>query len=228
MSCYYCTLTPLLLFVLYSSCIFYTFCQASTSASFDSAAAYYTAGREVLGYDGWSVDQSLMLSLCSEGAHTYFICGDLETAKSLVTEVIKQDSITIEDKYTAYKIKTQAHYASSEFDEALNTAFSFRKQLDLPTLKNKQASMPIVVKKFMITMKELGERTAEDIADMPDLTDQRVEMGQRMLDLAANISFIAQPSLYPLIIFQMVRASVKHGINASSCEAFAGYGIILW
>ena len=88
--------------------------------------------------------------------------------------------------------------------------------------------MPIVVKKFMITMKELGERTAEDIADMPALTEQRVEMGQKMLELAANISFIAQPSLYPLIIFQMVRASVKHGINASSCEAFAGYGIILW
>ncbi|EJK71876.1 hypothetical protein THAOC_06644 [Thalassiosira oceanica] len=33
--------------------------------------------------------------------------------------------------------------------------------------------------------------------------------------------------MFPLLIFLMVRTSLEHGINASSCDAFAGLGILL-
>jgi predicted ATPase len=182
----------------------------------------------VLGSNGWGVDQTLMLNLCSEGALTYFICGDLDASKDLIAEVIRRDDITIEEKYAVYDIKVKVHYAASEFDDSMNTAFDFRKQIGLPTLKNKQISPLIVLKEFLKTNRAMGKRSAEDIASLPELTEERVEMGQRMLELAANTSFIAQPTVFPLIVFLLVRASLKHGINASACDAFGGYGVILW
>lgn len=41
------------------------------------------------------------------------------------------------------------------------------------------------------------------------------------------LSLQAQPTIFPLIIFLLVNASLKYGINSSSCDAFGGYGIIL-
>jgi len=38
----------------------------------------------------------------------------------------------------------------------------------------------------------------------------------------------AQPTMYPLIVSAMIGATIKYGINASSCDAVAGYGMLLW
>ena len=53
-------------------------------------------------------------------------------------------------------------------------------------------------------------------------------MGQRMLELICIGSYPSQPTLFPLCILLMVNASLKYGINESSCGAFAGLGMILW
>jgi len=79
--------------------------------------------------------------------------------------------------------------ASNNRNEAIDIIFSFRQQLGLPILKNKPASPLIIVKEFIKTKNALGKRTAEDIASLPDLTDDRIIMGQRMLELACTSSF---------------------------------------
>ena len=202
--------------------------QASANAAFDSAAVYYQAGWQVLGPNGWNTDQRLMLDLCSEGARTFYICGDFVTSKSFVDEVIRQDNITVDDKYIAYDVKVKAHYAANEFNDALDTAFLYNKQLGMPTLKNKPVGPLIIIKEFIKTSRKLGKRTSKELVSLPELTDERVAKAQRMHELATNSSFIAQPSLFPLLVFLLMRASLKHGINASSCDAFGGYGVILW
>lgn len=149
---------------------------------------YFKAGRKVLGSNGWAIDQSLILKLCSEGANACSICGDLDTMNALIAEVLSQ-AIPIQDKFNAYKVKVMAAHAAGEFNEALNTAFDFRRQIGLPTLKNKPVNTLIIIKEFIKTNRSLGNRTAEDIGSLPDLTDDRIVMGQRMLELSASSSF---------------------------------------
>ena len=110
------------------------------------------------------------------------------------------------------------------------------------------------MKEFIKTKCALGNMRAEDIASLPELTDDRIRKGQRMLELAATASYIVsigqvvlayfiyfshshllffysfqvQPTIFPLIIFHLVRATLQHGINASSCDAFEWFGMILW
>ena len=120
-----------------------------------------------------------------------------------------------------------SYHANGEFDKALSTAIDFRKQLGLSTLKNKPVNTLVVIKEFIKTKRALGKRTAEDIANLPELTDERIIMGQRMLELSCSASFAAQPTLLPLIIFALVKTSLKNGVNASSCDAFAGFGFLL-
>jgi len=60
------------------------------------------------------------------------------------------------------------------------------------------------------------------------LLDKRHIMGQRIMGLIATGSYPSQPTLFPLCILLMVNTSLEHGINASSCGAFANLGMLLW
>ena len=48
-----------------------------------------------------------------------------------------------------------------------------------------------------------------------------------MTHIHISLSLKIQPTVFPLIVFALVRASLKNGTNASSCDSFGGYGIIL-
>jgi len=47
------------------------------------------------------------------------------------------------------------------------------------------------------------------------------------LELMLTPSYQSQPTMYPLIVFEIVKASLKYGINSSAANAFACYGLIL-
>ena len=87
--------------------------KASENAVFESAAAYLKAGRELLGSSGWVIDPSIMLELCSVGANSCFICGDLSTMNQFIDEVMRQD-IPVEDKFRVYEVKVKAAYGASK------------------------------------------------------------------------------------------------------------------
>ena len=200
--------------------------KASENTAFDLAAVYFKAGRELLGSCGWGIDQQTMLKLCSEGANSSLLCGDLITMNNLIEEVLYQD-IPVADKFNVSVVKILAAYGAGEFNEAINIAFDFRKQLGLPTLRNKPAHPFTIIKEFMKTNRAIGKRTAEEIANMPPVTDDRIIMGQKMLELSANSCYQVQPTIFPLICCLLARGSLKYGIDQTSSGGFGGFGVIL-
>jgi len=154
--------------------------QASENAAFDSAAVYFKAGRKLLGPRGWETLPETMLELSSEGANASYISGDINTMNELITEVMNQD-IPIERKFNVYEVKSLAEHATSNLSDSIDTCNEFRKLYGLPTIKNKPAHLLVVIKEFMKVNRALGKRTAEDLANLPELTDERIVMGQKML-----------------------------------------------
>ena len=100
------------------------------------------------------------------------------------------------EKFNVYEIKIQAAHVAREFDEAISIAFDFRRQLGLPSLKNKAVNPLIIVKEFIKLMRALCNRTAEDIASLPELADDRIIMGQRMLELLSTSSLQVSDIMY--------------------------------
>lgn len=100
----------------------------------------------------------------------------------------------------------------------------------------------------------LANRSAEELTNLPELTNERIIMGQRILELMeiscyqvstremrcivsilVFISYLfqcifnlqAQPTMFALLVFLLMETSLIYGINASTCDAFTGYGVIL-
>jgi predicted ATPase len=196
-------------------------------AAFDAAAIYFKAGRGLFGPTAWEENPNAMLQLCSEGASACFITGDIEMTNALVDDVLSRD-VPVREKFRAYEVKILSLQASQKFDESITTALDVRRQLGLSSPANKATSTATTLKEYIKTRRVLKNRTSNEIVALPDLEDERIIMGQRLLELLIPSTYQAQPTLFPLVVFLLVRTSIKHGINASSCDAFACYGLLLW
>ena len=168
-----------------------------------------------------------MLQLCSEEANARFIANDnLETMNVLIDEVLGQ-SIPDRDKFRVSEVKVKSTHARGNLHESLDTALGFCRKLGLPAPTNKPVSKFIILKEYYKTKRALRNRTADEIACLPELSDERIIMGQQMLSLSCTACYLAQPTLFPIIIFIIIRSSVKYGISASSCDGFAAFGVLL-
>eukprot|EP00984_Skeletonema_dohrnii_P034357 scaffold33538_cov179-Skeletonema_dohrnii-CCMP3373.AAC.2 len=200
--------------------------KASENAAFDTAKVYFKTGREALGSRGWEGDYHTMLDLCSHGANACFVTGDFDSMNELIDEVLSKD-IDTKEKYRVSDIKVKSLLSVGKFDESTNAALGFNRQLGLPTPKKKPASTFTIIREFIRVNRLLKNKTAEDIANLPELDDERYEMGQRMNEHLAVSIYHVEPTMLPLIIFQLVTTSLKHGLNSSSPPGFAALGLLL-
>eukprot|EP00985_Skeletonema_marinoi_P027532 scaffold22783_cov154-Skeletonema_marinoi.AAC.1 len=144
----------------------------------------------------------------------------------LIDEVLSKD-IDTKEKFTVSDIEMKSFLAAGKVNEPTNVALEFIHQLGLPTPRKKPASKFIIIREYMRLKRLLKNKTAEDIANLPHLDDKRQEMGQRMNELLGICIFHVEPTMLPLIVFQMVTTSLKYGLNSSSCPAFAALGMLL-
>eukprot|EP00984_Skeletonema_dohrnii_P002153 scaffold737_cov74-Skeletonema_dohrnii-CCMP3373.AAC.1 len=200
--------------------------KASENAAFDTAKVYFKTGREVLGSRGWEGDYRTMLDLCSHGANACFVTGDFDSMNELIDEVLSKD-INTKEKYRVSDIKVKSLHNIGKYNESVNAALDFRRQLGLPTLQKKPASTFTIIREYIQVKRLLKNKTAEDIANLPELDDERYEMGQRMNEHLGTCIYQIEPTMFPLIVFQSVTTSLKHGLSSLSSPAFAALGMIL-
>ena len=200
--------------------------KACETAAFDAAANYFRVARELMGSLGWQTEPNKMLLIYCEEANVCFINGDKETMNMLIDEVLLRD-IPVVEKFRALEVKLLSLQAAQKFEESITTALQFRRELGLAAPPNKPASKITVLKEYLKTTRTLKGLTADEIVALPELKDERIILGQRILEIIIPATFQAQPTLFPLIVFLLVRTSVKYGINSSSCDAFATYGLLM-
>jgi len=209
--------------------------SALEKSDFDTAADYFKAGRKQLNdITYWDDDEvrPILLELCIEGAHTCYITGEHDITNELIDEVLHHGN-TIQEKFRVYEVKMLTVMATGNYQESLSLGLDVRKQLGLSTpsynrvTNNKVISTMMILKRYGETTRRLGNRTAEELANLPELQDERIIMGQRMLELLLTSCYQVQPTLFPLLIFEIMNTTLEFGINASSCDAFTTFGILL-
>eukprot|EP00984_Skeletonema_dohrnii_P004020 scaffold1378_cov149-Skeletonema_dohrnii-CCMP3373.AAC.5 len=200
--------------------------KASENAAFDTARVYFKTGREALGSRGWDGDYRIMLDLCSHGANACFATGDFDSMNELIDEVLSKD-IDTKEMYRVSEIKVKSLHNIAKFNESIDAALRFNRQLGLPAPRKKPASTFTIIREYIRVKRLLKNKTAEDIANLPRLDDERYEMGQRMNEHLSACVYQVEPTMLPLIIFHMVTTTLKHGLSSSSPSGFALLGMLL-
>jgi predicted ATPase/class 3 adenylate cyclase len=173
--------------------------------------------------DAWRTDYKTTFSAHLVAAEAAYLCNDLDALETHALEAAGK-AIHAVDWAAANRIRLQQRVSAMRYDEALDIAVEMLSRLDarLPRTVGKAQ----VVLGLVRTTLALRGSTPESLFNLPTMSDPRAEMELETLMLASSAAYFAQPNLFALIIFRMVRLSLVAGNSANSAFAWVCFGLV--
>jgi predicted ATPase len=198
--------------------------RAKTATAYTTALDFFSVGIDLLAVNGWERQYELSLALYSSAAEVAYLSGDFERMDQLIQIVLKHAK-TLLDQIRVYQTQIQAYQSQDHLLQAIETALSVLKLLDIrfpeqPSLSDIQTALDEV-------SSSLSETSIENLIDLPCMSDPHKLAAMRILLTVAPSVKQSVPTLLPLIVQKMVFLSLQNGNAAESTFAYALYGSVL-
>ena len=198
--------------------------RAKFAAAFGPAFDYISVGISLLEETSWKVNYEQALALHVEGAEAAYLNGNFDRMDQLISTVLLRAGSAV-DKARAYEVRLQAFIARDRFGDAIDTGNYVLGLLGVE-LPRKPGQVHII-SGMLKTRWTLRSHKTEDIPELRQMKDPALLAAMRILTKLVTPAYIALPELFPLIVFQLVNLSVKHGNTVGSAYGYATYGLIL-
>lgn len=198
--------------------------KAKQSSAFQPAFNYLETGIRLLKNNAWQSQYELARDLHIDAAESAYLSGYFDKMDVLIDAVLKNAKELLE-KVKPYEIRILAYKAQNRLLDAIHTGLELLEQLgeSFP----KKPNMLHVAKELALTFWRLRGKNNEYLLSLPIMTDPYKISAMRVIAHITSSVYWAMPSLLPLIVFRMMKLSLKYGNNAVSCFAYGSYGVIL-
>ena len=201
--------------------------KATGATAFDAALGYAAGGVELLGrLDGepWSERYELAAALHLAAAEAAYAVADYP-AMDRYCEAILEHGRTVLERVQAHEIRLLAHSARDELLEGVELGLKVLATLgiDIPA-----DAGPVEVERGLTeTMELLAGRDIPALARLPEMTDPD-SLAALQICLRLYIpAFSAKPEIFSLIVFEIVKMSLRNGNGPGSARGYAALGLIL-
>jgi predicted ATPase/signal transduction histidine kinase/ActR/RegA family two-component response regulator len=198
--------------------------KAKTSAAYSVAFAYFQKGKQMLTGQDWTEAYPLALDLHLLYAESAYLAGNRDMCLQAVAETLPYTKTT-EDKTELHQVQIQCLIFNVEWEKALEVSLGVLKELGIgfpKTPGNGHIIAAYLRSKWMLWGKKI-----EELVDLPRMTDARALASMRVFQSITAIASQRAPSLYPLMVIEMVRLTLRYGISGESAISFATYGAII-
>ncbi|NQE35807.1 trifunctional serine/threonine-protein kinase/ATP-binding protein/sensor histidine kinase [Microcoleus asticus] len=198
--------------------------KAKAATAYEAAVRYLNLGLELLPESSWQSHYNLKRNLHLETLEAEYLNTNFGRAQHLSEIVLSQAKSQLE-KVKVYELRIPFYLQQNQPQEALETALQILKMLGV--------SLPINPTKFSIMMGlisnkiAIGGKQIEDLAFLPLMTDPYKLAAMRILIAVIPVAFLANPMLFPLIVFKMVNVSLQYGNSPLSAYGYVTYGMLL-
>jgi predicted ATPase/GAF domain-containing protein len=198
--------------------------KARTAAAYRSAANYVKTGIELLPETKWQTQYDLTLALYQIAAETAYLNGDFERMERSIEAVLQQAQTPL-DQVTVYEIKIEAYIAQNNLLAAIAAGLEILQQLDIgfPSTPNQND----IDTAFQETALAIGNRTPSELLQLATMQEARYLAALQIMMTVVPATFIAQPTLFPLLALKQVYLSVTFGNAAISAFAYSLYALLL-
>ncbi|WP_228059206.1 ATP-binding sensor histidine kinase [Nostoc sp. LEGE 06077] len=198
--------------------------KAIATTAYDTATYCLQYACNLLPTDSWQTQYDLALACYSSAAEAAYLNTDLVQMETLA-EIVLQQARSLLDAAKVYEIKIDAYTSLGEFTKAVTTGLNFLKSfgIEFPSQPNKQDFVDFLQQ----TRQQLAGRSTDELLNLPVMTSPQFQALLRMLVQISGPTYLASPSLYPLICCQQVQLSVTHGNIPASSFGYVVYGLLL-
>jgi predicted ATPase len=198
--------------------------EARAAAAFDLAAHYLGCGLALLGADSWTRRYALTLDLHVAGAEAAGVNGHFDQVEALSRAVLERAESLL-DKVPSYGTMLQAATHQNNTKEAVRVGLEILGLLGVRLPERPRTAH--IVKALLATRLALAGKRAEDLSNLPEMTDPHTLAAMWILVATTGAAFTGAPLLVPILICAMVGLSVRHGNGPRSAAGYAGYGGLL-
>jgi len=198
--------------------------KAKASTAYSAAFDYLQTCFALLTRDCWRRQYDLTLTATSAAAEVAYLQGDFATMQQQIDAVL-QHATTLLDQVGVYETKIQAHIVQNQFLEAVNTALHILRLLGLEFTDDPSSND--TQQKLTETANLLSAQAISSPTHLPEMTSATGLATTRILVKVISATYIAKPSLLPLIICEGINLFLRQGNNSLSAFVYAWYGVIL-
>jgi predicted ATPase/signal transduction histidine kinase len=198
--------------------------KAKLSTAYKTALTHLKISLGLLPPDSWQHQYELALAIHVEAVEAQYLCTNFEQAETL-SAVVLQEAITHLDKVKVYELKIQSYRSKLQFQSAIDTALEILAILGV-VLPQQPSKRRINEEQKSIELL-LKEQQIEDLVNLPEMTDPYKKAAVSILLGITAITFVANPSLFALVVISLVNLCIKYGNSNMAAGAYVFYGLYL-
>lgn len=193
--------------------------RARSSAAFETAFEYFSAGIGFLDRNCWENNYQLTLSLYEGGVETARNRNDFKKMSDLAAVVIR-NAKSIPDQASVYQSMILSSMAKNHPIQALETAITFLNQIG-ETIP-REVSTEMIRSSQAETLKNLADFNLEEQLQLRAKPDRFFQATIRVTRSILSSTYLGNPTFYPLIVHKFVNLSIRYGgisdIAAAYCS----------
>ena len=199
--------------------------KAKNATAYEVSNDYLLLGIELLPEQNWECEYELSLALYESAAESAYLVGNFEKMEQLADVGLK-NARTLLEAIVIHEVKIQALQAQTLFREAIEAALLLLQALgvrqfpEYPGTSDTQLCLEEM-------QQNLGDRHPLDLLDSPPMSDPNMLAAMRILASIAGASYITNPMLFILMVFERARLSIDYGNSPYSDFAYAAMGLVL-
>ncbi|WP_433927367.1 AAA family ATPase [Sorangium cellulosum] len=196
--------------------------KARAAAAFQGAAALFAAGAALLAPDRWETQYELTYNLTFERAYAAYVTGSFEEAEPLIEELMARARTELE-RAAVVELAVGLHVTRRQSARAL--------ELGLRCLRAFGIDLPIhptdaqVEEETDRVWQMLGDRSIEDLIQLPPMTDPETKVAMGVLRGVALAAYFVDPNLMYLVAVRRIGLSLRHGNAESSAHAYSSFAV---
>lgn len=200
--------------------------KAKLNSAFPTALEYLECGISLIESRGdpWETYYDLSLRLYTEATEAAYLSGKFDLMDGWFRTILDRAK-TILEKVKPYEIRILAYKADNKFRESIDTGLEVLEQLGERFPRN--PNMGHVFRDLATTHLALKGRSNDDLMALPLMTVPEKRAAMRIIADITSSVYWGMPNLVPLIVFRMVRLSLRYGNHPVSCFAYGSYGVLL-
>ena len=186
--------------------------KAYNCSDYETACSYFGIAMSLLPTDHWKCLYKLSHRLSFLWAKSAYACGDMEKARSITHEIIKECHC-IEDKIASYYLLATIQFDCGELSATYSTCVAVLTQLgeNIPSSIDQRDAAAMIRDTFIL----VNDITDTKLLEMKEM-DNKISICMKFYTNLVRVAHSTQPTLKAFIGCRMVQLTMEHGICSHS------------
>lgn len=197
--------------------------RAQNSTAYILALQYFENALQLLTVDAWKTDRDFTYDLYLKSASAAYQCNNQEFFEKY-TKLLEANSNSTLDRLKLADLKIQNANVENDQKRVIEIGIEILRSVHID-LKRHPSQLNVLFG-FVRTNLRLFSFPEERILDFPLIKDGELLIAMSIMHHMALAAYLTEPNLLPLIMFELIRLTLKFGLGPKTPVAFVVFGYI--